>query len=278
MKFGPFEVKTITFGTFRLDGGAMFGSVPKNLWSKRIAADAENCIPLAARCLHITYNDRQILVDVGLGDKWEQKQRDIFAIKNSPPDTLPFRVEEITDIVLTHLHFDHAGGISHWASADKREAVLSYPSARIFLQRANLENAKSPSLRERASYLPENVNVLDSAQLHLVDGTAEILPGLWVHRVDGHTVGQQWVELRDGGCSIVYPTDLIPTSHHLSLPFTMGYDICAATVMKEKEAFLQHAISRNALIVYEHDPLVAASKVTLDQRGQYVSADPIPRL
>lgn len=274
MKFGQFEVTTVTFGTFRLDGGAMFGSVPKNLWSKRISADAENCIPLAARCLHITTKDRQILVDLGLGDKWEDKQRQIFDIQNTPIQSLPFNPEHITDIVLTHLHFDHAGGISHWASQDKKEPILTYQKARIYLQKANFENAKSPSLRERASYLPENVTVLESAALQLVDGSAEVLPGIWVHRVDGHTVGQQWIELVDGTRSIMYPTDLIPTSHHLALPFTMGYDICAATVMKEKEEFLQRALSRDALLVYEHDPLVAASAVTIDQRGHYSAKNP----
>jgi glyoxylase-like metal-dependent hydrolase (beta-lactamase superfamily II) len=275
MKFGTFEVTTVTFGTFRLDGGAMFGSVPKNLWSKRIAADEENCIPLAARCLLITAADRKILVDVGLGDKWEKKQIDIFQIRNAPLNTLPFAPSDITDIVLTHLHFDHAGGISRWRSPDVKEPELVYPQARIFLQRANWENAQSPSLRERASYLPENVTVLKSANLSLLDGSTEILPGLWVHRVDGHTIGQQWIELRDGKRSIMYPTDLIPTSHHVPLPFTMGYDICAAAVMKEKEDFLRQAIDRNALVVYEHDPLVAASSVALDERGHFVAKDPL---
>lgn len=203
----------------------------------------------------------------------KEKQRQIFDIHNTPIQALPFDPEHITDIVLTHLHFDHAGGISRWTSQDKKEPILTYPKARIYLQKANFENAKSPSLRERASYLPENVTVLESAALQLVEGSAEVIPGIWVHRVDGHTEGQQWIELVDGARSIMYPTDLIPTSHHLALPFTMGYDICAATVMKEKEEFLQRALSRKALIVYEHDPLVVASGVTVDPRGHYMAKD-----
>ena len=278
MIFGPFEIQEVLFGTFRLDGGAMFGSVPKNLWSKRIPADAENCIPLAARCLLVKSAGRKILIDVGLGEKWEDKQKTIFAIHNTPAKDLPFRPDEITDIVLTHLHFDHAGGISRWGGEGEKKAELNYPNARIFLQEANYLNAKEPSLRERASYLPENVAVLKDADLKLINGDSEILPGIWVHRVDGHTVGQQWIELRHESESILYPTDLIPTSHHVPLPFTMGYDICAATVMKEKEYFLEYARTRNALVVYEHDSLVAASRITLDSRGQYAACEELKRL
>jgi glyoxylase-like metal-dependent hydrolase (beta-lactamase superfamily II) len=260
MRFRGFDVEAVLFGTFRLDGGAMFGSVPKNIWAKRIAADDENCIPMAARGLLIRRAKRTILVDLGMGDKWAPKQRQIFAIKNTPPSDLGFSPETVTDVILTHLHFDHAGGISRF-TADGKTLELVYPQATVWLQRANYENARQPNRRERASYLPENVFVLEKAKLNLLEGDGEIVPGLWVHRIDGHTLGQQWIELRDGARSIAYPTDLVPTSHHVAVPFSMGYDICTATLLKEKEEFLAYVVKQNALVVFGHDPTVVSARV-----------------
>ena len=261
MKFGKYDVRTVLFGRFRLDGGAMFGSVPKNLWAKRIPADNENCIPMAARALLVRGEGRVVLVDVGLGEKWAEKPRKIFEIKNEPSEKLGFAPESVTDIILTHLHFDHAGGISRWKDAQKKEAELTYPKAKMWLQRSNFENARNPNPREQASYLPENVFVLEQGDLTLVEGSREILPDLWVHRFDGHTVGQQWIELRDGARRIMYPADLVPTSHHLPVPFVMGYDMCASTALHEKEEFLKRALDEDALIVFEHDPAVAAARI-----------------
>jgi glyoxylase-like metal-dependent hydrolase (beta-lactamase superfamily II) len=263
--FGRFSVEAINFGFFRLDGGAMFGSVPKNLWSKRIPADAENCIRLATRCLLIKDEGRTFLVDVGMGEKWADKQRQIFAIQNLNPQ---FDRESVTDIILTHLHFDHSGGISR-AIDNSDELELCYPKARVYLQSANWKNALHPNLREKASYLPENVEPLKQADLVFVNGSTEIYPDLWVHQANGHTEGQQWIEIKDGDTSLIYPTDLIPTSHHLPVPFAMGYDICAKTVLEEKENLLSDALARDSIIVFEHDPDIAAGRIKKDERGHY---------
>lgn len=268
MQFGRYTISTVVFGTFRLDGGAMFGSVPKNIWSSKIPVDDENCIPLCTRSLLIRDGKRLILTDVGNGEKWSDKTRKIFGIQNIDKSNWGFAPEDVTDVILTHLHFDHAGGISEYAGGPD-SLRLTFPKAKVHLQRANLENARNPSLKEKASYLRDNIVVLDDADLNLVEGSAEILPDIWGHRVDGHTTGQQWIEIRDGRKSIVYPTDLIPTSRHLPLPYHMGYDNCAATVMTEKGAFLSKALEGESLVVFQHDPDTAAGTVTLDEKGHY---------
>lgn len=269
MTIDNFRVSTITFGTFRLDGGAMFGSVPKNLWINRIAADEENCIPLATRCLLIEIDERKILVDVGLGSKWNEKSKEIYRIKNFTFEELAFDPESVTDLILTHLHFDHGGGVSRYKQGSSGELELCFPKARVHLQQKNLTLAQKPNVRERASYLRENVEPLTRATLNLLHGTTEILPGLWVHEINGHTEGQQWIEVRGKETSVMYPSDLIPTAQHLPLPFHMGYDMCVATLLKEKEYFLTYAMERDATVVFEHDTALPAARVGKDERGHY---------
>lgn len=273
MKLGRFEISTHVLGHFRLDGGAMFGSVPKNIWAKKIPADDENCIALATRSLLISDGERRFLVDVGCGEKWEAKPRAIFAIRNRPVAEWGFDPAQITDVILTHLHFDHAGGISYFSPDGNLK--LAFPQARVHLQADNFRNASAPTLKERASYLKDNVEILKSADLNLVDGSTEIHPGIWVHRVDGHTLGQQVVEARTGEGSVYFATDLIPTAHHLPLAFHMGYDVCAETLMREKAEFLEKLANQDAIIVFQHDKDVAAGRVGLDDRGQYCLASQV---
>ncbi len=275
-QIGPYTITTPNFGNFRLDGGAMFGSVPKNLWAKRIAPDQENCIPLATRSLLIKDGTRTILVDVGNGTKWSEKENGIFNFQ-PPPAPLGFTPDEITDIILTHLHFDHAGGISYIKPDGSLAAT--YPKARVYLQRANLENAKRPNLKERASYIAQNISIVENSPLTLLDSDTEVFPGIYVHRVDGHTVGQQWIEIvgndvRGARQTLFYPTDLIPTAHHLPLPFLMGYDMCASTSMADKERFLERAVKENARIVFQHDVDTASAFVMKDTKGNYQIAKP----
>lgn len=272
MKFGRFEISIVNFGFFRLDGGSMFGSVPKNLWSKLTPADSENCIRLATNSLVIRDGDRCFLTDVGLGEKWSEKNRKIFGIENTPTEKLGLDPTKVTDIILTHMHFDHAGGISRYKGSGP-EVELSYPRANVFLQKANYENAKAPGIRERASYLPENVLALEQAKLNLVDGSVEIHPDIWVHRVDGHTRGQQWIEVRDGDARIVFPTDMIPTSAHLPVPYNMGYDMCTETILREKNEFLSFVLKHDAIVVFQHDPKLPAARVQKGERGHLVAKD-----
>ncbi len=275
MKFGSFEIKTVTFGYFRLDGGAMFGSVPKNLWGKLIAVDEENCIPLASRGLHVEHGEKTFLVDVGMGDKWSEKSRKIFNIENYSFEEIGFNPSIYTDIILTHLHFDHAGGITRFVMGSDVDVELVFPQATVYLQESNFLNAKSPNLRERASYLKENVFPLEAANLKLVQGTQEIYPGIIVHQVNGHTQGQQWVEINTGDEVVMFTTDVIPTSRHVPLPYTMGYDICTERVLGEKEDFLKRAVSNEAVVIFQHDHDCPAGRIKVNDKGQYFLSEKI---
>ena len=276
MKIGAFTISEVIFGHFRLDGGCMFGSVPKNLWSRSIPGDTENCISLACRSLLIDIGTRRFLVDVGMGEKWSDKQRQIYGIKNTPKESWGFDPKSVTDVILTHLHFDHAGGIT--SPTPDGGVELSFPDATIHLQKANWEHANNPTLKDRASYLPENVKPLAKAKLSLYEGTFEIVPGLVVHRVDGHTKGQQWIEITDGSDKLFFATDLIPTAHHVPLAYHMGYDVCAETLLLEKHSFLERARTENALLCFQHDADTAAVRVTMNERGQYAGTQGVGSL
>jgi glyoxylase-like metal-dependent hydrolase (beta-lactamase superfamily II) len=269
MKFGRFTITPVMFASFRLDGGCMFGSVPKNLWSRSIPADDSNRIPLVCRSLLLKDDSRTVLLDVGIGDKWSDKLRDIYAIELEPQTSLGFAYEEVTDVVLTHLHFDHAGGISFLDSSGALR--LRYPKANVHLQMANWEHARHPTPKDRASYMSENIDPLKEAKLQLCDGSVEILPDIIVHRVDGHTPGQQWIEIVAENERIFFPTDLIPTSHHVPLAYHMGYDVCADTLLREKLTFLERACQPDARVCFQHDRDVPWATIELTPKGQFVA-------
>lgn len=266
--FGRFKISVWNHGFFRLDGGAMFGPVPKSLWSRQILADDSNRIRLATRSLLVQDGGRAFLTDVGIGDKWPDRLRWLYDVENFAPKEAVFDPAAVTDIILTHLHFDHAGGISRRAPGSLTGVELCYPQARVFVQADNYESARNPNPRERASYLKENVLILEQAKLELTHGSQEIYPDVWVHQGNGHTRGLQWVEIKNGAESIAYPSDMIPTSHHLPLPYTMGYDMCAEVLLKEKEDFLSRAVSHDWIVVFEHDPEIPAARIQIDGRGR----------
>ena len=273
MRFGPFDVTAYDHGTFRLDGGAMFGTVPKAIWAKLSPPDDDNRILLAARSLIIRAGDRVVLVDAGMGDRWTEKLRRIYDIRPAEGDGPGLDAGGVTDVILTHLHFDHARGIFRARPGEEGQVDLRYPEARIHVQAANYETAREPNARERASYIAEDTKLLERTRLVLASGSREIVPGIWVHRTNGHTRGHQWVEVRADGRSLAFPSDIVPTSRHLPLPYLMGYDISAETLLVEKDALLGRAVEEGWILVFSHDPDVEAGRVGRDDKGHYALAE-----
>lgn len=236
----------------------MFGSVPKAIWGKLISVDEKNRIPLCTRSLILESTDRKILVDAGCGDRWSEKARDIFQFESFQQGAVP----GVTDVLLTHLHFDHAGGILTIDGAPR------YPEAKHWLSRTNLENAKDPNVREKASYLPEIVSVFETCMNELLEDEDEPFPGITVHQVNGHTRGLQWVKVFDGGNVIAFPSDLFPTAHHLPVPYVMGYDICAETSIREREEFIKIASTNDWIVVFEHDRDNSCGRLERNEEGK----------
>lgn len=264
---GDWTVRTVEAGHLWLDGGSMFGSVPKPLWSRTNPPDERNRIRLAMRCLLAQGHGRTVLVDVGLGEKFPDKLRDIYRVESEPSLLASLAAAgvapgDVTDVVLTHLHFDHAGG----STVNTPEGLRpTFPTARWWVQRRNWDNAHAPNPRERASYMPENYDALaDGGRLELLDGATTLWPGFEVVPVNGHTRGQQVVRIAGGGKALWYVADLIPTAAHVRIPFVMGYDVAAIETMEEKRAVLTRAVSEQAWVVLEHDPDTALARPVAD--------------
>ena len=248
----------------------MFGSVPKVLWSLRIPADDQNRIQLCTRLLVLESAEHLVLVDVGLGQKWNDKQKAIYHIESKVDlnhNQSSLFPRPVTDVVLTHLHFDHGGGVTYLNSEGKPK--LSFPRARHYLQTRNWERANAPGPREKATYFPENVQPLAAGTLTLTNGEQEILPGIRVFSYDGHTAGMQGVLIGSGENAIWYPSDLVPTAHHVSSPYIMGYDLCAETTLSEKTEFLGRAADEGWWVVFEHDADTAMVKVVRDEKSGF---------
>jgi glyoxylase-like metal-dependent hydrolase (beta-lactamase superfamily II) len=278
MILGPWEAKVVSGGQFRLDGGAMFGTVPKVVWQRLLPAAADNTVPMATNCLllrgDVAGRRRTVLVDTGNGGKespdfmarFQMEGRDVLERSLAREGVSPADVDLL---VLTHLHFDHAGGATR-LDADGR-AVPAFPNARVALQRRDLENARHASVRERASYLAWNWEPLEAAGLlDLMDGAQELLPGLSVRPVPGHTAGLQAVVVEGGGRRLVFTADLFPTSHHIQPAWVMGYDLDVLTCVEQRQRLLGEVAGSGTVLVFEHDAHVPAGTVAQDARGKYV--------
>lgn len=271
MTVGHYRIHAVETGRFALDGGAMFGIVPKSLWEKRIPADESNRIPLAARCLLLVGENRRILVDTGTGDKWDGRSRSIYKIDTASVNLerslkeLGITREEITDVWCTHLHFDHAGG--NTCRNDAGEIVPTFPNARYWVQKSNWELANHPSEKDRASYLPENWRVLaENGMVEIVDGEEEFIPGIGLFVAQGHTAGQQLPRISDGQRTLFFGGDLFPTVAHLNIPWVMAYDNYPLTTISEKKGLLPIMAEEGWILFFEHDPRYEAVTVSFDGR------------
>jgi len=245
----------------------MFGSVPKPLWSRFHSPDERNRIRLSMRCLLLEGPGRRVLVDDGIGDKLSPKFADIYRVESEPTLAGALAAHgvspaDVTDVVLTHLHFDHAAGSTRRAG---ERLVPTFPAARYHVQRRNLENARHPNARERASYLPENFEPLaEAGALVLHDGPVMLWPGFELFTAEGHTRGQQLVRVSGAEGTLYFVADLIPTAAHVRVPWVMGYDVAAIETMDEKRRLLERAVRERAWICLEHDPQVALARPEAD--------------
>jgi glyoxylase-like metal-dependent hydrolase (beta-lactamase superfamily II) len=275
LKLGQLEFHVLVDGHLGLDGGAMFGVIPKPMWEKKIPADASNRITLAMNCLLIRAGGKAILVETGAGDKWDAKRRDIFAL-DGPHLTkrlLDYGVhpQEIDIVINTHLHFDHCGGNTR---VEKDKVIAAFPHARYVVQRGEFEHAKNPTERDRASYMLENYAPLEPAGKWslLVDDRA-IAPGVELIRVPGHTANMQCVKLTGGDKTAFFFADLVPTTAHLALPWIMGYDLYPMTTLENKKKWIPEAIREGWIALFAHDPKVPAGY--LRERDGKWEAEPV---
>lgn len=261
MKLGDIEFHIVCAGHVRLDGGAMFGVIPRTLWEKKIAPDARNRITLAMNCLLIHAGGKRILVETGAGDKWDPKLRDIYAIEQSQLINglreYDLRPEDIDVVVNTHLHFDHCGGNTF---VEKGKVLPVFPNARYVVHRGEFEHAKNPSERDRGSYFDDNYLPLESGgTLSLLEGDHTIVPGVDLIVVPGHTAHMQCVKLTGGGKAAFFFADLIPTTAHLPLPWIMGYDLYPMTTLENKKRWVPQVIREGWLALFGHDANVPAA-------------------
>ena len=271
MKIGPYDIFTIESGSVWLDGGAMFGVVPKVLWNKTNPADELNRIELAMRILVIKSAARTILVDTGVGYKMNEKLSKIYNV-----DHHKYRLEQglaehgltpadVTDVIITHMHFDHIGGATYY---DGDELKLTFPNATHYVQGEQWDWANHPSDKDRASYMPENFKPIDEAgRLMQLDGPKELFPGIEVLVMYGHTPGMQLPKISDGSTTLLYCADLMPTASHIPLPYIMGYDNHPLTTLEEKKRLLPKAVEENWILAFEHDPFRKAGTVEKTEKG-----------
>lgn len=276
---GRFTCWTLEGGRQWLDGGAMFGVVPKPLWERRIRPDERNRIPLALRCLLIEHPDGLVLVDTGLGNKETPKFKDIYGVANDGRDG-PTQLEDalhetghaaaaVQWVINTHLHFDHAGG-NTVRSGD--QTVLAFPNATYVVQKGELGFASHTNERTAASYLPPNfAPVAEASRFRLVNGEVGILPGIHLLPTPGHVPFHQSVLVSDGGEAACFLGDLVPTTAHLSAPWIMGYDLEPLVTLESKKRLLTRAAREQWQLVFEHDPEVARARLATDPRHGYAS-------
>lgn len=281
MILGDYRIETIPDTEFRLDGGAMFGVVPRVLWERVCPPDELNRIKLNMNCLFVETPAEKILIETGIGEKWTEKEAEIYGIFREKPfaqslfEKTGYKPEDITIVVNTHLHFDHAGGntifergmriaecevkdksfsIPHSALRAPHSIVPQFPNARYFVSKSEFEHAENPHERDRASYLKDNWQpLLESGQLELKPDNYEVVEGLTLQNARGHSETMQTVCLKRGGFTLYGFADSIPTRHHLSLPWIMGYDLFPSETLEFKKEILPQAVKENWLCLFYHE-------------------------
>ena len=266
------KLHAVNAGHFKLDGGAMFGVVPKSIWNKLNPADENNMCSWATRCLLIEDGNRLILVDNGMGNKQDDKFFGYYYLHGD--DSLEkslkakgYHFDDITDVVLTHLHFDHCGG-SIVYNSDRTKLKPAFKNATYYSNEKHWNWAINPNMREKASFLKENIiPIQESGQLKFIDSNSELIPGLKFIEVNGHTEAMMLPLITTQGKTILYMADLIPSVGHLPLPYVMAYDMRPLETLKEKQEILNKAVDNNWLLFFEHDPKIECVSLEKTEKG-----------
>lgn len=270
MRIGAYTATALELGTFLIDGGAMFGPVPKSIWQKKVEVDERNCVAVQTRALLLEGNGRVVLVDTGIGSKMDPAVLHYSGVRDlkTPEEALrPLGIapEDVTDIIFTHLHFDHAGGATRF---NGEEVVPSFPNAFCHVQAGHLEHARSPFARDYGNFSPADFETLIAAGcMRVLQGETEIAPGIRVITTKGHTFFQQHPVIEGDGRTLFCGGDLFPSSLHLSPRWGMAFDNRPEDVMKEKAALLEQMVQENWILFFYHDPGFAAGNVCLEKNA-----------
>lgn len=276
MELGNLKLTRVSDGGFRLDGGAMFGVVPRTLWEKASPPDDKNRIRMGTNCLLVERGNDLVLIDTGIGDKRGAKFADLYGMDPEAvrlPESIRragYELEDVTHVLLSHLHFDHCG----WNTREKDGRIVpTFPKARYWLQRGEVEHARNPNERDRASYFPDNWEPLFEAGVaELFEDEGEPVPGVKAVRVPGHNADMCIVLLDGGDAQGVYWADLVPTTAHVPYPWIMGYDLYPLTTLDNKKLWLPRAMEGNWLCIFEHDPDVPFARLMEEKPGRFRAA------
>jgi glyoxylase-like metal-dependent hydrolase (beta-lactamase superfamily II) len=274
MNLGDFEIHLLTDGTFKLDGGAMFGIVPKPLWTRERPADERNRMLLSCNCPLIRTGKHNILIDCGLGRKWNEKQRDIYAIDERPRlieelAGIGLKPSDITILLHTHLHLDHAGWNTQLNAKGEAEPV--FVNARHVVERRELDVARKPNEIQRGTYISNNITPIDSdSGWDTFDDIREIVPGVTAFRTGGHTFGHLGVRIESGGQKALFIGEMMPTIAHRHLPWIMAYDLYPLETLEMKRTLFKECLQNNTLVLLNHDPTAFA--VRLNASGDKLEA------
>ena len=269
MKIGQYDLYSIETSEFSLDGGAMFGIIPKTLWKEKLSSDRLNRVDMVTRSLLLVNGDRKVLIDTGNGSKWAKKYLDMYNIDFSKYNILSslkksgFETEEITDVICTHMHFDHIGGNTHYQN-DIIEPT--FPNATYWISKDNWALANQPSVKDQGSFISQDWEVLEkNNMIKLVD--EQFLDGIDIYFTHGHTDGLMHPIISDGNKKLFYGADIFPTHAHLPIPWVMAYDLHPAKTMSEKSKLLKKMYEQEWILFFEHDPFYQAC--TIDMKGKY---------
>ena len=268
MKIGDYDLYSIETSEFSLDGGAMFGIVPKPIWEREAPSDALNRIDMVTRSLLLCSDEKKILIDTGNGTKWEEKYRDIYNIDTSRYNIessltkYGFSADDITDIINTHLHFDHAGGNT---KIDDGSIVPTFPNAKYWVTKEHWELANHPSQKDSGSFIEHDWKVLaENGMIETVNGNEPFIKGIDSYITQGHTAGLLHPVISDGTKTLFYGADIFPLAAHISIPWVMAYDVQPVVTMKEKEILLSKMQDEEWILFLEHDPKIQACTVHQD--------------